>query len=93
MEQVTAPESVVQAVMEVRGCEERGGKWRYCYWHGGTDGEWTERGCGEAVRMADAAFAASLEWAAGQFDDAPLAYSVRGDLAPRILRRWARGER
>jgi hypothetical protein len=81
--------------MEVRGCEERSGKWRYCYWHGGTDGEWTERGCGEAVRMADAAFAASLEWAAEQVEgpsEVPLHASTCVYLAA-VLRHWARGDR
>ena len=99
---MTAPESIVQAVMEVRGCEERGGKWRYCYWHGGTDGEWTERGCGEAVRMADAAFAASLEWAArsiGETQDHPKNAGMSDEcyegvtLAAILIRGWARGDR
>lgn len=92
---MSAPEPVVRAVMEALGCEERGGKYRYCHQHGGTLGEWTERGCAHAARAADAGHAASLEWAAEQVEgpsEIPLHASTCVYLASQ-LRRWARGER
>ena len=58
-----APEAVVRRVQEVQNCVNDAG---YCAAHddGFESVSWTERGCALAVAHADAAFTASLEWAA-----------------------------
>lgn len=62
-----APQSVVEAVQEALGCvrDERPDYPNLpvvCLTHGCSS--WSERGCWDAVDAADAAFAATLEWAA-----------------------------
>lgn len=86
---MTAPESVVQAVMRATNCHIDPDE-ESCWVHGS---EVRNSLCQQAVRSADAAFAASLEWAAERLKDE----SERDDcdccLDVHILRRWARGDR
>lgn len=81
---MTAPESVVQAIMEALGCRKEfdkflGDRVAFCVWH---QCRWLldRDGCNVAVRAADAAFGASLEWAAERLDE--------GDEHFMALRRW-----
>jgi hypothetical protein len=85
---VTAPEPVVLAVMEAYGCGANSNG--FCNRHHSV---WTGRGCRDAVEATDAAFAASLEWAAERVEgpsEIPLHASTCVYLASE-LRRWARG--
>ena len=56
---MSAPESVVRAVMEALGCEEsqyhQCGLHQFITWEAG----WTDRGCPVAVKAADAAWVAA----------------------------------
>ncbi|WP_152185603.1 hypothetical protein [Segeticoccus rhizosphaerae] len=90
---MTAPESVVQAVLEVHDGE------RYDYrndvdvpYCSACGEQWLDnRDCCQTVAViADAAFAASLEWAAEQ-----LAPAWPNPVVPPAdrLRRWVRGDR
>ena len=88
-----APESVVRTMGDIHHGTRRQHEWMSgglpycseCY------SAWDdERGaCPIALRAADAAFAASLEWAADQFEGGV------GSLVPAAvpMRRWARGGR
>jgi hypothetical protein len=91
---MTAPESVVRAVMRATNCHIDPDE-ESCWVHGS---EVRNSLCQQAVRSADAAFAASLEWAADEADRTAITYegadASKGTLLrTALLRRWARGER
>lgn len=88
----TAPESVVQAVMRATNCHIDPDE-ESCWVHGS---EVRNSLCQQAVRSADAAFAASLEWAAEQVEHpnpCPASVQCEPCATGNLLRRWARGER
>lgn len=79
---MSAPEAVVRRVQEALGCvrDERPdypGLPVVCLAHEGC--MWVERGCMEAVEAADAAFTASLEWAAERVLDERMSTPPIGD--------------
>jgi hypothetical protein len=99
---MSAPESVVQAVMGLIPPEQHG---QLCpVWTGrnrqtGAPGPLNECDCWQAwhaQRRANAAFAASLEWAAEQVEHpnpCPASVQCEPCATGHLLRRWARGER